>query len=643
MVALALLLAVSLNLLPAGRAVAESGRSHRESLPAHQQKEKVSPDLREQARAARRGERVRVVVQHRDVMDGEQEEEIRRHGGSVKEKFESLGMRTVELPAQAVEALAAREDVEFVSPDREMVSFGHLKATTGGLVQNPLGKGTLDGNGVAIAVFDSGVDAGHASFLSGKTSRVVKSVDFTGEGVTADAYGHGTHVAGAAASSNAVSRFENGVLIDYQGLAPAAKIVSLRVLNREGRGTLSGFLRAVDWLMANRATYNVRVANMSLGMPAIDSYKTDPACRAVRRLVNAGVVTVVAAGNNGRDASGGKVYGQIHSPGNEPSAITVGAANTFGTDARSDDGVATYSSRGPTRSYSTDLVGVRHYDNLVKPDLVAPGNKIVAAQSLGNRLIAQYPQMDPGVNSSFSPNSRMMYMSGSSVAAPVVAGAAAQMLQMHPRLTPNLVKMVLMYTAQQLKGYNALEQGAGLVNTRAAVDLARLIRTDLTATTPLGAPLLTTTAVPNPQTLVAGQYARWGEGVIAGHTYLTGTDLITKYQKIYSSGTLMNDAVLVADTNLLGSNPATVTAGVLVADSILTSNGIVIAEGSFFLSTAVLMGDGVLVPDGLILSDNGVVMNDAVLVADGDMGLTGGYSSVALSAMVNGDDTTCMR
>ncbi|HYP52942.1 MAG TPA: S8 family serine peptidase [Pyrinomonadaceae bacterium] len=634
---------MSLNLIPVRRAAAESGRSHRQSLPAHQQKEKVSPDLREHAGRARRGERVRVVVQHKDRFDDEQEEEIKRHGGSVKEKFESLRMRTVEVPAHAVEALAARDDVEFVSPDREMVSFGHLKATTGGLMQNPLAKGTLDGAGVAIAVFDSGVDSGHATFLSGKTSRVVKSVDFTGEGVTADTFGHGTHVAGAAASSNAVNRFENGVMIDYQGIAPAAKIVNLRVLNRDGRGTLTGFLKAVDWLMANRTTYNVRVANMSLGMPAIDSYKTDPACKAVRRLVDAGVVTVVAAGNNGRDASGTKVYGQIHSPGNEPSAITVGAANTFGTDARSDDVITTYSSRGPTRSYSTDLAGVRHYDNLVKPDLVAPGNKIVAAQYLGNRLITQYPQMDPGINSSSSPNSRMMYMSGSSVAAPVVAGVAAQMLQMHPKLTPNLVKMVLMYTAQQVKGYNTLEQGAGLVNARAAIDLAKLIRTDLTATTPLGAPLLTTTATPNPQSLVAGQYTRWGEGVIAGSTYLTGSDLVTKYQKIYSSGTLMNDAVLVADTTLIASNPLAVTTGVIVADSILTSNGIVIAEGTFFLSTAVLMSDGVLVADGMVLSDSGVVMNDAVLVADGGMGLTGGYSSVALNAMVNGDDTTCMR
>ncbi|HEX6623159.1 MAG TPA: S8 family serine peptidase [Pyrinomonadaceae bacterium] len=181
---------------------------------------------------------------------------------------------------------------------------------------------------------------------------------------------------------------------------------------------------------------------MSLGMAAVDSFRNDPACKAVRRMADAGVVVVVAAGNNGKDEAGQKVYGQVHSPGNEPSAITVGASNTYGTDIRSDDTVATYSSRGPTRSYWTDVSGTRYYDHLIKPDLVAPGNKLISAQATGNKLITEYPQMDPGVNVGFSTNSRLMYMSGTSVSAPVVAGTAALMLRMQPKLTPNLVKMI---------------------------------------------------------------------------------------------------------------------------------------------------------------------------------------------------------
>ena len=126
---------------------------------------------------------------------------------------------------------------------------------------------------------------------------------------------------------------------------------------------------------------------MSLGTPAVESYRYDPLCLAVRRLVDAGIVVVAAAGNNGKDSAGNKVYGRIHSPGNEPSAITVGAANTFGTNGRGDDGVTSYSSRGPTRSYWTDAEGVKHYDNLVKPDLIAPGNKIVQAQAVDKCLL----------------------------------------------------------------------------------------------------------------------------------------------------------------------------------------------------------------------------------------------------------------
>ena len=153
----------------------------------------------------------------------------------------------------------------------------------------------------------------------------------------------------------------------------------------------------------------------------------------------------------------------------------MGAANTFGTNPRNDDGVTSYSSRGPTRSYWTDADGVKHYDNMVKPDLIAPGNKIVQAQAVDNRLVANNPQLDAGV----SPvdNRRMMYLNGTSMATPAVAGAAALMLQANPTLTPNLIKMILQYTAQPISGVNSFEQGTGELNIEGAIRLAKLVRT----------------------------------------------------------------------------------------------------------------------------------------------------------------------
>ena len=145
----------------------------------------------------------------------------------------------------------------------------------------------------------------------------------------------------------------------------------------------------------------------------------------MRAIVDKGIVVVAAAGNNGKDSTGREVYGLVHAPGNEPSAITVGATNTFGTDARGDDQVATFSSRGPTRSFWTDAEGVKHYDNHLKPELVAPGNKLVAAEAvvrtkidgsdvvLPNRLIENHPELRAVNNTDYK--KRMMRLSGSAL------------------------------------------------------------------------------------------------------------------------------------------------------------------------------------------------------------------------------------
>jgi len=418
---------------------------------------KISPDLRKLIDSGGGNSRVRVIVQSTPVTSGGLIGSLLNLvGGIVVATLSNLNIKLVDIQANSADALAEDPSVAYISLDAPVRSSGHVTTTTGAQ-QSRAQKGalglpyTLDGSGITIAIIDSGIDAQHKSF-AGLSGKIKANKDFTGENRTDDPYGHGTHVAAIAAGDGTAT---GGA---YEGIAPAASLINLRVLNSEGIGTVSGVLAALDWVLANKGAYNVRVVNMSLGTPAISSYVDDPICNSVRKLVNAGVVVVAAAGNNGKDANGRKIYGAIHCPGNEPSAITVGASNTFGTDPRNEDSVTSFSSRGPTRSFSVDAYGQKHFDNLIKPDLVAPGNKIISAEASNNKLIAEYPALE--TNKYSTSNMKLMYLSGTSMSTPMVAGAAALLLEANSSLTPNMVKMLMMYTAQPLAGFNTLDQPA---------------------------------------------------------------------------------------------------------------------------------------------------------------------------------------
>src|ERR1041384_8059481 len=564
-------------------------------LPVHLDR-KVSKDILKKVTDGHGADFVRVIIQPANTSDTTIDTTIEFSGGSNIRKFRNFAVRVAPLPAQAAVNLASRSDVSYVSLNRDVLPMGHLSSTTGAdqarSANNSSGS-SLDRTGIGIAIIDSGIDTDHRSFLDKSNNvRVVYSEDFTNEGRTDDPYGHGTHVASLAAGNGRIS---NGA---YLGIAPNANLINLRVLNSQGTGTTAYVLRALDWVASNKSTYNIRVVNMSLGMPAVDSYLNDPICRAVRRLVDAGVVVFAAAGNNGKDSNGNKLYGHIHSPGNEPSAITVGASNTYGTDERNDDVVASFSSRGPTRSFTTDENGVRHYDNLIKPDIIAPGNKLIEAESEDNYLIAQNPLLDAGVSG--ADDRKMMYLSGSSMATPIAAGTAALMLQANPSLTPNLVKLLLMYTAQPIAGFNMLEQGAGQLNTAGAVQMAQLVRTNLSATTTVGSPLLIVSVPPASQTTIANYTFTWSRGVVLNHTYVTGTDLITKVQRVYAPGYLLGSGVITGDSTL-SLDPAYFSNGVITGDHVLTSDGVITGDGAAFLATSLLFKD--LLPVGTILGD----------------------------------------
>ena len=362
--------------------------------------------------------------------------------GNISKAFNNLGLVSAELPLSKVRELAQSGNVEYISPERAVQSFQHIADATGYYIPGISDNGDTDANtwlsgGVGhIAVIDSGIDPSHKLLNWGSTTKVKYNQDFTGENITGDPYGHGSHVASMFAGD---PQLNGGI---YQGVASASNLINLRVLNSYGLGSTSNLIAALDWAVANKTNWNIRVINMSLGTAARDSYKNDPLCLAARRAVNAGIVVVASAGNFGKDLLGNKLYGTIGSPGIEPSVITVGAANTYGTSYRGDDTVATFSSRGPTRGYVTLANGARKYDNLIKPDLIAPGNKIIGARGYYNGTANYLSTTNASLNtgSATSNNEKVMYLSGTSMAAPIVAGAASLLIQTNPNLTPNLVK-----------------------------------------------------------------------------------------------------------------------------------------------------------------------------------------------------------
>ena len=637
-----LLLLFCLCLGPAAAAGGEGGRRAAKRAEGG----KVSERLRDARRGGDEEGRVETIIQLEGKMSAGLKEMLKRHGARVRRELRTVGAAVVALPPSALAELEQFEEVSYVSPDEETRVLGHVSRATGtdaAVAQTYSTLSNLDGTGVGIAVVDSGIYDPHAAFLNaaGTASRVVHNQNFvTTEARTDDPYGHGTHVAGLAAGND---RVQGG---GYRGVAPEAHLVDLRVLDSQGRGRTSWLLAALDWVAANHRAYNVRVVNLSLGTPAIESYKNDPVCRAVERLYDLDIVVVAAAGNNGKNGAGQKVYGQIHAPGNSPHAVTVGASNTFGTDTRTDDAVTTYSSRGPTRSYTTDASGARRYDNVFKPELVAPGNKLVSAEAYPNTLKANDPSL-AAYNVS-DQKSDMMYLSGTSMAAPLVAGAVALMFEVNPKLTSGMVRTLLQYTATPVRGFNVLEQGAGQLNVAGATKLADLVRRDLApATAPLGAALLTA-APPAPQSFIADRNYTWAQGITFEYTFGTGVELITRLQDGYRpTNYITNDAypnalgVLVRDTSML-------TAGVAVGRNVYTSGGGVLGTGTLLplalRGSGVIMSDGVLLSDGVMLSDgallgDGVVLGDGVMLADG---VVLGDSLLGLSTLLYGDNTACM-
>jgi serine protease AprX len=412
--------------------------------------EKLDAPLRARALAARGSSRV--IIETTD--GGPADLLIRSLEGRPGRQLGLLRGQVAEVPNAALGSLASDPGIAAVRLDRRITGTMERTGQTIGAtwVRDNLG---LDGAGVGVAIIDSGVTSWHDDLGS---DRVVHFADFVdSQALPSDEYGHGTHVAGIIAGSGYDSKGAR------RGVAPAANLIVLKVLDGDGYGYISSVIAALDYAVQHRAEFNIRVINLSVAAGVYESYNTDPLTLAARRAVQAGVVVVTAAGNLGRNAQHETQYGGITAPGNAPWVLTVGASSHNGTAGRSDDVIAAFSSRGPS-----------YIDYAAKPDIVAPGVGIESLADATSSLFLSHPnaRLWGTVDTATPP---YMSMSGTSMSAPVVTGTVALMMQANPRLSPNLVKAILQYTAEHKPQYNDLTQGAGFLNARGAVQLARVL------------------------------------------------------------------------------------------------------------------------------------------------------------------------
>jgi serine protease AprX len=503
---------------------------------------KISKDLR----GKKSSDSLAVIVQYNQVPSEAHHQKVRNKGGQLKTELPVVKGGAYSLPASELENLAADPDITYITPDRQVrASLDFAEAATNANIALQYG---WDGTGVGIAVIDSGISS-HLDLKDSKGNlRIVYGRDLIGGG-TDDRYGHGQHVAGILAGNGSRSS-GSGYTHTFRGIAPNAKLINLRVLDSNGYGADSTVISGIQLAISLKTKYNIRIINLSLGRPVYESYALDPLCQAVESAWRAGIVVVVAAGNEGRNNSQGTDgYATINAPGNDPYVITVGAMKTMGTSSRGDDQIASYSSKGPTLM-----------DHFVKPDLVAPGNRIISLLASNGSLVNSFIQNSIALSyyqatGSSALSTDYFRLSGTSMATPMVSGAAALLLQKQPSLTPDQLKARLMKTASKTfpatstavdpdtgvtytSQYDIFTIGAGYLDIWAALN-----NTDL-ATKPAFSPSVRfdsssgSVSVITDQSAVWGSTAVWGTGAVWGtNVFLNGTSAVWGTGAVWGSST----------------------------------------------------------------------------------------------------------
>ena len=314
----------------------------------------------------------------------------------------------------------------------------------------PLHAAGIKGRDVGVAVIDTGYwkidsldnDTGGNGRVAAQYDAINNVVQTNWSSVSTDMSGHGTHITSLIASSRKDSWGA------YFGVAPDARIISVKAFGEDGSGSYASVIRGIDWVVSNRTQLAIRVLNLSLGAPARSRYWDDPLNKAVMRAWQSGIVVVVSAGNSG------PLPQTVGVPGNVPYVITVGAMSDNYSTNKTDDRLASFSAAGPT------------FEGFVKPDLVAPGGHVWGFMGTYQKIAVDHP--------TYMNNGDFFQMSGTSQSAAVVSGVAALVLSANPGLTPDQVKCRIMASAHPAVNangqlaYSMLQQGTGLVDAQAA-------------------------------------------------------------------------------------------------------------------------------------------------------------------------------
>jgi serine protease AprX len=388
---------------------------------------KVSTRTRRVAEeASRHGQQVPIIVK---FYSGHSMAEFHNHTSqvtaqSMRKDYSLIPAIAMSVKPSEIDELAEMEEVAEVWYDEKVhaVLDSSMASINVQQVWTDLG---IEGEGVSICVLDTGIDVNHPDFAG----RLRFVEDLTGSGSAIDVYGHGTHIASIAAGSGVASEGR------FRGAAPKASIMAAKVLDDRGNGRMSDVMAGVEWALDKGADVFV------LSLSTEDSSDgSDALCTILNAVVEEGKIVVVAAGN------GGPAAYTIGSPGAADRAITVGATIDGGE-------IADYSGRGPTA------------DGRTKPEIVAPGSNVTVALASGTNFGA--PMNDFYTN-----------VTGSSMAAPHVAGICALILSANRALLPDDVKWILMDTAVDL-GHPPNAQGTGRVDALAAIRAALAVSTSV--------------------------------------------------------------------------------------------------------------------------------------------------------------------